>query len=56
VLLYSEPRQPQAQRTVDTQWRKQSDQEVRAFKPRFKGLWSCAGIFAQAVCQPIPSG
>jgi transposase len=32
VLLYSEPRQPQAQRTVNTQWRKQSDQEVRAFK------------------------
>ena len=26
VLIYSEPRQPQAQRTVDKQLRKQSDQ------------------------------
>jgi transposase len=29
VLFYSEHRQPQAQRTVDTQWRKQSAQDVR---------------------------
>src|SRR5262245_23445084 len=27
-----------------------------ALNPRFKGLWPCAGIFAQAVCKPIPSG
>jgi transposase len=32
VLIHSEPRQAQAQRTVDTQWRRQSDQEVRALK------------------------
>src|SRR5262245_9298983 len=32
VLIYSEPRQPQAQRTVDKQWRKQSDHEVKAFQ------------------------
>jgi hypothetical protein len=32
VLLYSEPRQPQAQRTVDKQVRTQSDQEVKAWK------------------------
>jgi hypothetical protein len=25
-------------------------------KPRFKGLWPCTGISAQAVCKPIPSG
>ena len=44
-----------------------SCEEVRARKrgsplrqqlhePRFKGLWPCTGIFAQAVCKPIPSG
>jgi transposase len=32
VLLYSEQHQPQAQRAVDKQWRKHSDQEVNAFK------------------------
>lgn len=31
LLIYSEPRQPHAQRTVDKQWRKHSDQEVKAF-------------------------
>ena len=25
-------------------------------EPRFKGLWPCVGIFAQAECKPIPSG
>jgi transposase len=32
VLSHSEPRQVQAQRTIDQQWRKQSDQEVKALK------------------------
>ena len=32
VLLYSEQRQPHAQRAVDKQWRKHSDQEGNAFK------------------------
>jgi transposase len=32
VLIYSEPRQVQAQRTVDKQLRKQSDKEVKAWK------------------------
>jgi hypothetical protein len=31
-LILSEPRQPQAQRTVDKQLLKQSEQEVKAFK------------------------
>jgi transposase len=32
VLIYSEARQPQAQRTADKQLRQQTDQEVKAFK------------------------
>jgi transposase len=32
LLVYSEHRQAQAQRTVDKQWRQQSDQEVKGFK------------------------
>jgi hypothetical protein len=24
-------------------------------EPRFKGLWPCEGIFAQAECKPVPS-
>ena len=32
VLIYSEARQPQAQRTVDKQLRQQTDKEVKAFK------------------------
>jgi len=32
VLIYSEPRQLQAQCTVDKQWLKQSDREVKAFQ------------------------
>src|SRR5215510_12865318 len=31
-LIYSAPRQPQAQRTVDKPWLKQSDHEVTAFQ------------------------
>jgi hypothetical protein len=32
VRIHSEPRQPQAQRTVDKQLRLQSEQEVKAWK------------------------
>jgi transposase len=41
VFIYSEHRQPQAQRTVDTQWRKQSDQEVKAFKTLCRTAFAC---------------
>jgi hypothetical protein len=34
VLIYSEQRQPQAQRTVDKQWRTQRDHDVKACKTR----------------------
>ncbi|HSF28858.1 MAG TPA: hypothetical protein VLK82_00075, partial [Candidatus Tectomicrobia bacterium] len=30
--------------------------QTEAGNPRFKGLWPCVGIFAQAECKPIPSG
>jgi transposase len=49
VLLYSEPRQPQAQRTVDTQWRTQSDQEVRAFKRLCRTAFACEADAQQAL-------
>ena len=49
VLLYSEPRQPQAQRTVNTQWRKQSDQEVRAFKRLCRTAFACEADAQQAL-------
>ena len=41
-LLYAEPRQPQAPRTVATQWRTQSDQAGRAFKRRCRTACACA--------------
>jgi transposase len=49
VLLYSEQRQPQAQRTVDTQWRKQSDQEVKAFKRLCRTAFACEADAQQAL-------
>ncbi len=49
VLLYSEPRQPQAQRTVDKQWRKQSDQEVKAFKTLCRTAFACEADAQQAL-------
>ena len=41
VLIYSEKRQPQAQRTVDKQWRRQSDHEVQAFKRLGRTAFAC---------------
>jgi transposase len=41
VLIHSEPRQPQAQRTVDKQWRKQSADDVKAFKTLCRTAFAC---------------
>jgi transposase len=49
VLIYSEQRQLQAQRTVDKPWRKQSDQEVKAFKTRCRTAFACAADAQQAL-------
>jgi transposase len=49
VLLYSEHRQPQAQRTVEKQWLKQSDQEVRAFKTLCRTAFACEADAQQAL-------
>ena len=49
VLIYSEHRQPQAQRTVDKQWRKQSDQEVKAFKTLCRTAFACEADAQQAL-------
>ena len=48
-LLYAEQRQPQAQRTVDTQWRKQSDQAVRACKRLCRTAFACEADAQQAL-------
>jgi transposase len=49
VLFYSEQRQPQAQRTVDKQWRTQSDQEVKAFKALCRTAFACEADAQQAL-------
>ena len=49
VLFYSEHRQPQAQRTVDKQWRQQSEQEVRAFKTLCRTAFACEADAQQAL-------
>ena len=49
VLLSAEQRQPQAQRTVDTQWRKQSDEEVKAFKRLCRTAFACEADAQQAL-------
>jgi transposase len=48
-LIYSEHRQPQAQRTVDKQWRKQSDQEAKAFKRLCRTAFACETEAQQAL-------
>jgi transposase len=48
-LIYSEQRQPQAQRTVDKQWRRQSDHEVNAFKRLCRTAFACEADAQQAV-------
>jgi transposase len=49
VLLYAAQRQPQAQRTVATQWRQQSDQDGRAFKRLGRTTFACAAEAQQAL-------
>src|SRR5262245_57453227 len=49
VLIYSEPRQPQAQRSVDKQWRQQSDREVKAFQTLCRTACACAADAHQAL-------
>jgi transposase len=51
VLLYSEHRQAQAQRTVDTQWRTQSDQEVKAFRTLCRTTFACEADAQQALAR-----
>jgi transposase len=48
-LFYSDHRQPQAQRTVDKQWRHQSDQDVRAFKTLCRTAFACEADAQQAL-------
>ena len=49
VLLHSEPRQPQAQRIVDTQRLKHSAQEVKAFKQLCRTAFACEADAQQAL-------
>ena len=49
VLIYSDHRQPQAQRTVDKQWHQQSDHEVRACKTLCRTAFACAADAQQAI-------
>jgi transposase len=49
VLIHSAPRQPQAQRTVDNQLRKHSDQEVKAFKKLCGTPFACEADAQQAL-------
>jgi transposase len=49
VLIYSERRQPQAQRTVDRQLRQQSDKEVKAWKKLCGTTFACEADARQAL-------
>jgi transposase len=51
VLIHSEPRQPQAQRTVDKQWLKQSADEVQAFKTLCRTAFACEADARQALAR-----
>ena len=51
VLMYSEQRQPQAQRTVDKQWRKQSEHESKAFKTLCRTTFACEADAQQALAR-----
>jgi transposase len=48
VLFHADHRQPQAQRTVERQWRQQSEQEVSAFKRRCRTACACEADAPQA--------
>ena len=49
LLIYSEPRQAQARRTVDKQWRQQSDKEVNALKKLCGATFACEADARQAL-------
>jgi transposase len=49
VLIDSEPRQPQAQRTVDRQLRQRSDEEVKALKKLCRSTFACEADARQAL-------
>ncbi len=49
LLIFSEHRQPQTQRSVDKQLRKQSDQEVKAFKKLCQTTFACESDAQQAL-------
>jgi transposase len=51
VLIHSEPRQPQAQRTVDKQWLKRSEKEVKAFKTLCRTAFACEADAQQALAR-----
>ena len=51
VLIHSEPRQPQAQRPVDKQWRTQSDQEVQAVRTLCRTAFACEADAPQALAR-----
>jgi transposase len=49
LLIYSESRQPQAQRTIDKQWGQQSAKEVKAFKTLCGTTFACEADAWQAL-------
>jgi transposase len=49
ALIYSKPRQPQAQRTADKQWSKQSDQDLKAFHKLCHSTFACEADALQAL-------
>src|SRR5262249_33822459 len=49
VRIHAEPRQPQAQRTVDKQWRQQSADEVKAFRTLCRTAFACEADARQAL-------
>src|SRR5919204_154239 len=51
VLIHSEPRQPQAQRTVDKQWLKQSTDDVKAFRTLCRTAFACEADARQALAR-----
>ena len=49
LRIYAELRQAQARRTVDTQWRQQSDKEPKAFQPLCRTTCACEADARQAL-------
>ena len=49
VLISSEPRRPQARRTVDTHWRQQIEAEAKALQQLCRPAFACAAEAQQAL-------